>query len=177
MDIRSAIIQRITERFMRLRAAFERFDDEAAEREKVGPKWNVRDLAGHLAYWTAEAAREIEAQKRDALSQSHSRGRLGHTDDHSREPGQAFARQGEARLSHIDKVNDEVYRKNRRMSFVMLRPKLREAEENLLTALRAVPAESLVGETPVRQLIDEAVVGHYDHHWPGLKAAVARSER
>jgi hypothetical protein len=165
MDIRPAFTQRITTRFMRFRAAFERFDDGSAEAEKVGPNWNVRDLAGHLAYWTAEVAKEIEAQTKNALSQSHSRGRLCHTDDHSR-----------GRLCHIDtdRVNEEVYHKNRRMSYVMLLPQLRAAEERFLAALQSVPDHQLGGETPVRRWIDDGIVDHYDHHWPGLQAAVSR---
>ncbi len=146
MDVRSAILQRINDRFMRFRAAFERFDDFAAEREMVGPKWNVRDLAGHLIHWTAEAAARIPE----------------------------LARGDAAATFDFDRVNDEVYRKNRRMSFVMLVPQLRAAEERLLTAIKAVPENHFIGETPVREWVDEGVIGHYDHHWQGLKSAVDR---
>lgn len=146
MDVRSAILQRINDRFMRFRAAFERFNDESAEREMVGPAWNVRDLAGHLAHWTAEAAVRIPEL---------AAGKPGITYD-------------------FDKVNAEVYRKNRRMSFVMLVPQLRAAEDRLLAELKSVPESHFIGETPVREWIDEGVIGHYDHHWPGLKSAADR---
>ncbi|MEK6644406.1 MAG: maleylpyruvate isomerase N-terminal domain-containing protein [Planctomycetota bacterium] len=146
MDVRSAILQRINDRFMRFRAAFERFDDFAAEREMVGPKWNVRDLAGHLAHWTAEAAVRIPE----------------------------LAAGKPAMQVDFDQVNDEVYRKNRRMSFVMLLPQLRAAEDRLLAALKSVPESHFIGETPIREWIDDGVIGHYDHHWLGLKAATSR---
>ncbi|MBI5764556.1 MAG: ClbS/DfsB family four-helix bundle protein [Planctomycetes bacterium] len=147
MDVRSAILQRINDRFMRFRAAFERFNDEAAEREMVGKTWNVRDLAGHLTHWTAEAAvriPELAAGK----------------------PAVAY---------DFDKVNADVYRKYRRMSFVMLLPQLRAAEDRLLAALKTVPESHFIGETPVRDWIDEGVIGHYDHHWPGLMTAAQRN--
>ncbi len=146
MDVRSAILQRIADRFMRARTAFERFNDESAEREMVGPAWNVRDLAGHLAHWTAEAAIRIPEL---------AAGKPGVTYD-------------------FDKVNAEVYRKNRRMSFVMLLPQLRAAEDRLLAALKSVPEPHFIGETPIREWIDEGIIGHYDHHWLGLKIATAR---
>src|SRR5690606_25342511 len=55
MTILEAILQRFRDRIMRMRTAFIRFNDESAEREKVGPKWNVRDLCGHYLFWTTEA--------------------------------------------------------------------------------------------------------------------------
>jgi len=143
MDIRSAIIQRITDRFMRFRAAFDRFDDASAEREKVGPNWNVRDLAAHLAHWTAASANRIPELSHGAPPNSYD----------------------------FEKINDNVYRKNRRMSFVMLLPQLRQAEENVLAALRTVRENQLLGDTPVREHIDKCLIDHYDHHWPGLRAA------
>lgn len=145
MNVRDALLQRFNERVMRMRAALDRFDDAAAERERVGPKWNVRDLAGHFVFWDAEAAERM--------------------------PEIATGRQPPD--YDFDRVNDEVYRKYRRMSYVMLLPQLRAAEEKLAAAIRAVPAELLI-ESPVRTWVDEAAIRHYDHHWPGLKAAVDR---
>jgi hypothetical protein len=147
MNVRDAILQRLTDRIMRMRQALERFDDASAEREKVGPRWNVRDLVGHFVHWTDEAARripEIAAGK----------------------PGQKY---------DFDRINDEIYRKNRRMSFVMLLPQLRAAEERLLTAIRAAPPDQLI-DTPLREWIDEAGVGHYDRHWSGLRTAAERAK-
>ncbi len=145
MDIRNALIQRVTDRFMRARAAFEKFDDVSAEREMVGPKWNVRDLAGHLVYWTDEAAKRIPE----------------------------IVKSGKQPAYDFDRVNDEVYHKNRRMSFVMLLPQLRAAEDHFLAALKGVPNDLLI-DSPVREWIDQVGVEHYDHHWPGLKAAAER---
>jgi Protein of unknown function (DUF1706) len=146
MDIRSALIQRVTARFMRFRATFERFDDRTAEAEKVGPNWNVRDLAGHLAFRTAQTAKRL-AQKA-AVPTPNPR--------------------------DVDQANEEVYIKNRRMSFVMLLPQLRAAEEKLLSALQSVPNESLLVDSPHRDLIDQGIIAHYDHHWPGLQSAASR---
>lgn len=142
MDVRDAICQRLITRFTRMRQAFERFDDSQAEAQKVGPKWNVRDLAGHLVYWDLEAAAQV------------TRVALGN-------PVPAY---------DFDRVNDEVFRKNRRMSFVMLLPQLRAAEERLLAAIRSVPVNQLL-EGPLRDWVDSAGADHYDHHWPGLDAA------
>jgi|ERR1043166_5316334 hypothetical protein len=145
MDVRSAILQRISDRFMRFRAAFERFNDETAEREMVGPKWNVRDLAGHLAHWTAYVAQRVpELAKGSAPSDVD-----------------------------FNRVNDEVFRKNRRMSFVMLLPQLRSAENQALAAVGRVSPEHLI-DGSVRDCIDEGLIEHYDHHWPGLKSALER---
>lgn len=146
MNLLEALTQRLTDRFMRFRTAFERFDDVAAEGERVGPKWNVRDLAGHMAFWTDEAARRLPE----------------------------IAASGKAPTYDFNKVNDEVFRKNRRMSFVMLLPQLRAAEGRLVEALKRVPEDVLI-DSPARTWIDEAVIEHYDHHWPGLKAAVGRA--
>lgn len=146
MNVREALIQRLTQRVARMREAIDRFDNDSAERERVGPTWNVRDLVGHMAYWAAEAAERIEALARGAASRDYD----------------------------LDRVNDEVYRKNRRMMFLMLRPQLRAAEERLLAAIRSAPADQLIGETPIREWID-AQLAHYNHHWPGLKAAAERA--
>ena len=59
MNVRDAIEQRFRSKSMRMREALERFNDEAAEREKVGDNWNVRDLAGHFIFWINEAADRI----------------------------------------------------------------------------------------------------------------------
>jgi len=146
VNVRDAILQRVTDRIMRMRQALERFDDASAEREKVGPKWNVRDLAGHFVYWTDEAARQI--------------------------PELTAGRP--AKKYDIERINDEVYKKNKRMSFVMLLPQLRAAEERLIAAIRTAPPDQLI-DTPLREWIDQTGADHYDHHWPGLKAAAERA--
>lgn len=145
MNVRDALLQRFNERTMRMRAALDRFNDAAAEREMVGPKWNVRDLAGHFIFWDTEAA-----------------ARMPEIAGGKPVPDYDFA-----------KVNDEVFKKYRRMSFVMMLPQLRAAEEKLVAAIRAVPADLLI-DSPVRTWIDQAAIEHYDHHWPGLKAATDR---
>lgn len=145
MNIRDAIVQRTNDRIMRMRQALEHFDDVSAERERVGPKWNVRDLVGHFAYWTHEAARRIP---------------------------EIIAGKPEENYD-LERINDEVYKKNRRMSFVMLLPQLRAAEDRLLAAIRTAPPDQLI-DTPLREWIDTAGSEHYDHHWPGLKAAAER---
>jgi hypothetical protein len=147
MDVRDALVQRLTDRFLRFRTVFERFDDATAMRERVGAKWNVRDLAGHMFYWTGEAARRLPE----------------------------IAAGGKAPAYDLDRINDEVFRRNRRMSFVMLLPQLRAAEEGLLEAVRRLPPAGLL-DSPARAWIDLAVLEHYDHHWPGLKGAAARLE-
>ena len=145
MNVRDALVQRLTVHMMRAREAFARFDDDAAERERVGPTWNVRDLAGHLAFWAGEAATRIEALAVGAASKEYD----------------------------LDRVNEEVYRKNRRMSFVMLLPQLRSAEERLLATLGRVDPKHLIGETDIREWID-VQIAHYQHHFPGLKEAAER---
>jgi hypothetical protein len=147
MDVSAAILQRVSSRFMRSRAAFERFDDAAAEREMVGPKWNVRDLAGHLAYWTEWAGRRVPELARGSTMEK----------------------------LDLNKINDEVYRKNRRMSFVMLLPQLRTAEDAALAAIGRIPGGQLI-EGAARECIDFALIEHYDKHWSGLKSAVERLE-
>jgi hypothetical protein len=143
MDVRDAMIQRLFDRMMRMRGALERFDDASAERVRVGPRWNVRDLAGHFVFWDDEAVRQMLEMLR---------GRPRPTYD-------------------FDKVNDAVYHRYRRMSFVMLLPQLRAAEERLVHAVRGVDSALLV-DSPVRDWIDAAGADHYDDHWPSLKKAV-----
>lgn len=145
MNVKEALIQRAGERFMRFRHAFDRFDDAAAEREMVGPTWNVRDLAGHLLHWTSEGAEwvpQIASGKR-------------------------------APDYDLNRINAEVFRKYRRMSFVMILPQLRAAEERFVSAVKKAD-EKLMIDSPLREWIDGVTIDHYDHHWPGLKAAVAR---
>lgn len=146
MDVRDALLQRIRQRMMRTRAAFDRFDDSSAEREMVGPRWNVRDLAGHLLFWADEAARQIPR----------------------------LVAGGDWPRYDRDRLNEDTYRKYRRMSFVMLRPRLREAEEHFLRAVAAVAPPGLSPDAPLRELIDDVGMTHYDHHWPGLHAAMGR---
>jgi len=148
MNVRDALEQRLRNKIIRMRDALERFNDESAERERVGPNWNVRDLAGHFVHWTREGAEQVE--------------RLA----------------GGAQLPNYDleKINADVYRKNRRMSYVMLLPQLRAAEEALLAAIRHANPQMLVDDTPLREWID-IQIGHYDHHWPGLKQAADRIGR
>jgi hypothetical protein len=145
MDVRSAILQRINERFMRFRAAFDRFDDASAEREMVGPKWNVRDLAGHLAYWTDYVARRVPELASGAASA----------------------------VADFERINDEIFRKNRRVSYVMLLPQLRAAEDKALAVIGRVSHDLLI-DGATRECIDEGLIEHYDHHWPGLKSALDR---
>jgi hypothetical protein len=145
MNVQEALLQRARERFMRMLQAFDRFDDGTAESEMVGPKWNVRDLAGHLLFWTTEGAErlpEIAAGK----------------------PAPDY---------QMERVNDETFRKYRRMSFVMLLPQLRAAEDRFIAAVRKIDTALLI-DSPAREWIDGVSIDHYDHHWPGLKAAVAR---
>ncbi len=144
MNIRDALIQRLTKRIARMREAFDRFDDATAEREMVGERWNVRDLAGHMAHWSGEAAERIPLLAAGAPSKDYD----------------------------LDRVNDEVYRRNRRMSYVMLLPQLRAAEDRLLAAIRSVPAGSLM-DSEARRWVD-TIIEHYGHHWEPLKAAVDR---
>lgn len=145
MNVREALIQRANERFMRMRQAFDRFDDVAAEREMVGPKWNVRDLAGHLLHWTTEGADRLPEIAADKPEPKY----------------------------ELDRINDEIFRKYRRMSFVMLLPQLRSAEDRFLAAVKKID-DSMLIDSPIREWIDGVSIDHYDHHWAGLKAAVAR---
>ena len=145
MQVRDAILQRLTDRMMRMRVVLEKFDDTGAEACKVGSKWNVRDLVGHFVFWDVEVA-----------------ARLGEIAAGKPAPKYDF-----------DKVNAEVYQKYRRMSYVMLLPQLRAAEERLIAAVRAVPDKLLI-DSPAREWIDDAAIGHYDHHWPSLAAVATR---
>ena len=145
MNVRDALEHRLRKKMMRLRDALECFNDESAEREMVGPNWNVRDLVGHYVYWTNEGATQL--------------GRLAR--------GESLPK------FDLDKINADIHRKYRNMSFVMLLPQLRAAGETLLTAIRHANPETLVGDTPLREWID-IQIGHFDHHWPGLKAAADR---
>ncbi len=148
MNVRDAIIQRVNQRIMKMRTALEQFDNEAAEREKVGPKWNVRDLAGHMTMWAEYSVDRLKKKAR----------------------GEKLAPLTQA---DIDRMNDEAYRKNRRMSYVMLLPQLRAAEERVLQVIGAVEPQQLIGETPVREYVNE-FIEHYDHHQKGLTNVVAR---
>ena len=145
MDVRSVLLQKIQKRISRAREALARFDDTTAERMLVSDDWNVRDLVAHLAHWTGEAARRIPE----------------------------VASGDESKSYDIERINAEVYRKNKRMSFVMLLPQLRRAEEALLEAIRSAPPEQLVGENGVREWVDTCIA-HYDHNWPGLSEDVDR---
>ena len=146
MDVREALRQRVNQRMMRMRAALERFDDGSAERERVGPRWNVRDLVGHFVFWVGEGAAEIPRLTGGASPSAYDTARL----------------------------NEETYRRYRRMSFVMLCPQLRSAEERFLASLSGVASSALVGDTALRAWVDWVGLEHYDHHWPGLAAAVRR---
>ncbi len=142
MNVRDALVKRLTDRIVRMRTALERFDDAAAERQKVGPKYNVRDLTGHFVFWNQEVAQQLVTLMRGGTSKTYD----------------------------VDRVNEDVYRKYRQMSHVMLLPQLRDADEHLLEVLRQVKPEALIGETPMRDWVD-TILAHYDGHWPGLKAA------
>jgi hypothetical protein len=148
MNVRDALEQRFQKKMMRMREALERFNNESAEREMVGPNWNVRDLVGHYVYWTNEGAEQVKRLNRDES--------LPNFD--------------------LEKINADVYRKNRNMPFLMLLPQLRMAEERLLNAIRHVEPSKLVSDSPVRDWID-IQIEHHDHHWPGLEAAGKRIAR
>ncbi|MBX3395882.1 MAG: hypothetical protein KF841_10995 [Phycisphaerae bacterium] len=160
MNLIEAILQRFRDRMMRMRGAFDCFGDESAERIKVGPKWNVRDLLGHFVFWTTEAAERLPE-----IVKSSSAFRPVDDDEAS-----AAAAMALLPAYDLDRVNDEVYRKYRRMSFVMLMPQLRSAEEKLLQAVSRLDSKQLVGDTPLRAWID-IHLDHYTKHWPGLKSA------
>jgi len=149
MNVRDAIIQRLNQRIMKMRTAFERFDNDAAEREKVGPTWNVRDLAGHMTMWAEYSVDRLKKKAR----------------------GEALTPLTQA---DIERMNDEAYRKNRRMSYVMILPQLRAAEERVMQVLNAVEPSQLLGDAPVREYVNE-FMEHYDHHQKGLSAAVTKS--
>jgi hypothetical protein len=144
MDARDAILQRITSRMVRMREALDHFNDMTAERMLVGDNWNVRDLVGHFVFWVNEAAEQIPL----------------------------LAAGGKPKSYNVDRVNDETYRRNRRMSFVMLWGQLRASEERLLAAVRAVNMKLLMDDSPVRQVIEDIGFKHYETHWPGLREAV-----
>lgn len=148
MNVRDAIIQRLNQRIMKMRTDFERFDNDAAEREKVGPKWNVRDLAGHMAMWAEYSVDRLKQKAR----------------------GDKLAPLTQA---DVDRMNDEAYRKNRRMSYVMLLPQLRAAEERVMQVIGAVDPTQLIGDAPVREYVNE-FMEHYDHHQKGLTEAARR---
>lgn len=160
MTLVEAILQRFRDRMMRMRAAFDSFNDESAERIKVGPKWNVRDLLGHFVFWTTEAAERLP----EIISASDA---FQPADD---DDASAAAARELLPPYDLDRVNEEVYRKYRRMSFVMLMPQLRSAEEKLLSAISRLDPKQLVGDTPLRTWID-IHLEHYMKHWPGLKSA------
>lgn len=149
MNVRDAIIQRLNQRIMKMRTAFERFDNDAAEREKVGPKWNVRDLAGHMTMWAEYSVDRLKQKAR----------------------GEKLAPLTQA---DVERMNNEAYLKNRRMSYVMLLPQLRAAEERVMQVIGAVDPQQLIGETPVREYVNE-FMEHYDHHQKGLDDAVKRA--
>lgn len=146
MDARDMLLQRLTRKITRMREALDEFDDTTAERMLVNDDWNVRDLVGHMTFWADEAVAEIPR----------------------------VAKGGTIKDYDIDRINDEVFRKNKRMSFVMLRPQLRDAEDKLINALRALSGDVVVDdEAPARRWLD-VMLEHYDHHWPGLEEAVRR---
>lgn len=146
MNVRDAIEQRFRSKTMRMREVLERFNDASSEREKVGEKWNVRDLAGHFLFWANEAADQIERISKGGCPPDYD----------------------------LDKVNADVYRKYRNMSYVMLLPQLRAAEERLLTCVHGIDPALLIGETPIREWLDTHL-DHYDHHWPSLKSVADRA--
>ncbi len=172
MSPRDTLIQRLRDKMMRMRAAFDRFDDNTAEAEMVGPKWNVRDLAGHMAFWTGEGAdRLVEIAARSAAwaSRRPPTGADGSLD----ETAENKAIEAALPPYDIEAINENVFRKNRRMSFVMLLAQLRAAEERFLERLARIDPQHFTGQTPLRRWID-IHLEHYDHHWRGLKAAAER---
>lgn len=148
MDVRDALVQRISKRMTKMREVLERFTDRTAERYLVNDDWNVRDLVAHLAHWTGEGADQISLLAAGKPKKDYD----------------------------IEGINETVFKKNRRMSFVMLLPQLRAAEERFLTAVRSVNPELLVDETPVRQWIDDVGIKHYDAHWRGLEEVLERMD-
>ncbi len=163
MNVLDALLQRFRDKIMRFRTALDRFNNDTAETEKVGPNWNVRDLVGHLVYWTTEGADRLPEIAKASV------GWVELDDD------EANTRAAMAALPvyDIERINADVFKKYRRMSYVMLLPQLRAAEEKFLSALSRVEPKLLVGETPVRMWIN-IYLEHYDHHWTGLKAAMER---
>ncbi len=146
MNVRDAIEQRFQKKAMRMRQALERFNDESAEREKVGPNWNVRDLVGHYVFWITEASDRMPEIAAGSSQPDY----------------------------ELDRINADVFRKYRNMSYVMLLPQLRAAEEALLKHVRNVDPQLLIGETPIRAWFDTHL-DHYDNHWPSLKAVADRA--
>ena len=144
MDARDALMQRLTSRMVRMREALDRFNDMTAERMLVNDDWNVRDLVGHFVFWAGELAEQIPLLAAGRKPKNYD----------------------------VDKLNDETYRKNRRMSFVMLSSQLRAAEDRVLAAVRAVDMNLLMDDTPVRQAIEQMGIQHYETHWPGLHEAI-----
>lgn len=146
MNVRDALVQRINQRIIRAREVFDRFDNDTAEATMVGPRWNVRDLAGHLLHWAQEGAAQIPRAAAGAEPPAYD----------------------------LASINDGVYRKYRRMSYVMLLSQLRRAEEALVRAVSAVAPSLLLDDTPARRAVDAFGMEHYDHHWPGLRDAAER---
>ncbi|MFH1420143.1 MAG: maleylpyruvate isomerase N-terminal domain-containing protein [Planctomycetota bacterium] len=144
MNARDALLQRITKRMVHTRELLEEFDDRSAELKRVNTAWNVRDLVAHLAYWTDEGAKQIPV----------------------------LAAGGKKRDYDIERINDEVFNKNKRMPFLMLLPRLRAAEDGFLAAVRAVEPKLLADDTPVRQWVEGIGVEHYDAHRQSLEEAV-----
>ncbi len=148
MDTRDALAQRISRRMTKMRSALERFTDRTAERYLVNDDWNVRDLVAHIAYWTGEGADQIPL----------------------------LAAGKPKRDYDVEGINETVFKKNRRMSFVMLLPQLRAAEDRFLAAVRSVNPELLVDETHVRRWIDGVGIEHYDTHWRSLEEVLERMD-
>ncbi len=143
MDAKDALLQRITKRMVHTRELLEEFDDRSAELKMINTMWNVRDLVAHLTFWVEEGANQVPV----------------------------LATGGKLPDYDIDRLNDEVFHRNKRMSFVMLTPKLRAAEDAFLAAVRAVAPSLLVGDTLVREIVETIGVTHYDAHLRSLEEA------
>ncbi len=149
MDVRDALAQRISKRMTKMREALERFTDRSAERYLVNDLWNVRDLVAHFIFWTGEGADQIPLLAAGKPKKDYD----------------------------IDGINETLLKKNRRMSFVMLLPELRAAEDRFLAAVRSVDPELLIDdETPVRRWIEDVGIEHYDTHWRSLEEVLDRMD-
>jgi hypothetical protein len=144
MDVRDALLQKMASRMVRMREVLEHFNDMTAERKFVGENWTVRDLVGHFVFWVNEGVEQIPR----------------------------LAAGGKPKDYALDRVNEEIYRKNRRMSFVMLWGQLRAVEEHLQAVVRTVDLKQLQDDTPTRQAIQRFGIQHYDVHWQGLREAL-----
>jgi hypothetical protein len=144
VDLRSAYLQRLTQRFTESRSLLDACDDATAEATAVEAGLNVRDIAGELLHWTIEAERRLPSL-------------LGAT-----------------ALPPVDvsRVLEEVHRQNRRMAFMVLRTRLREAQDRLMVALGGVSVDQFGPDRPVREWLDRYCLEPYARHGGCLRERV-----